>query len=764
MGSKASFFIEGRSLCSIGLEPERFLGKKSDIMNFIGELSKWESSMNNDMIQKARGEIFSSHDGSKPRILDPFSGGGSIPLESLRLGCETFASDLNPVAVLLEKAILEYPQRYSVQNFEQSLMKAESIDGIFSEVKKWGSWVEKELIGELKVYYPNDQDGAIPVGYFWANTVHCINPSCRSEIPLVHQTWLANVENKKIAYRLLAEGKTGFKVEVAKNNQIDFDPSKGTVARAKAVCIRKSCGSTTNSKEVREQFRNHKSFQRLVVVATESPRKSGKGYRPVTSTDKMAFDSAKKALSEKITELKGEWGISPIPDEPTPKGSGPGAERAFSIYSYGMTSWGIFFNDRQKLALLSIACLIKRAYQKMIEEGYEKEYAKVISTYLALTLDRTATYNTVNGPWVSQRETPAQIFGRQTIQIVWDYVETNPLAPSFGWRTQLNWVLKCLQNLSKISMPPAHVSQCSATDLPYNDDSFDAIFTDPPYYDNVPYSYLSDFFYVWLKRTIGNLYPELFATPLTPKSLEIVAYGDNDGGWEAGKHYFESMLAKSFKEMNRVLKPEGIAVIVFAHKTTEAWETIIRSLLSSGLYLTASWPINSEREGRLRSHSSAALASSIYMVCRKRIANESAYYNDVKTEIDRNIKRKLVYFWEHGIRGSDFFVSAIGPAIEVFGRYEHVEKLSGEVVTVAELLEYVQKVVSEFALERILKRADLGGVDNPSRFYLLWRWVFNNSRVKFDDARKLSQAIGVELEDLWNGSFVLKDKEFVTVP
>jgi adenine-specific DNA methylase len=304
----------------------------------------------------------------------------------------------------------------------------------------------------------------------------------------------------------------------------------------------------------------------------------------------------------------------------------------------------------------------------------------------------------------------------------------------------------------------------TATKLSYPDNCFDAVITDPPYYDNVPYSYLSDFFYVWLKRTIGDLCPDLFATPLTPKSEEIVAYSHGKGGFEEGKRFFEGMITKAFQEIYRVLKPEGIACIVFAYKTTEAWETIINSLLKSGLVLAASWPIHTEMKERLRAQESAALASSVYMICRKQTKEGVAYFNEMKDKIEQRVKEKLAQFWEQGISGADFFVSAIGPAVEVFGQYSKVEKLSGEEVSVKELLEYVRKVVSEFALERVLKRADLGGVDAQTRFYLLWRWTFGNARVHFDDAIKLSRPLGVELTELWDkGGLVKKEKEFVRV-
>jgi putative DNA methylase len=350
--------------------------------------------------------------------------------------------------------------------------------------------------------------------------------------------------------------------------------------------------------------------------------------------------------------------------------------------------------------------------------------------------------------------------------MLWDYVEMNPLR-------HRKWLVCMLRLDFKHRSPHQHSAQWqdvprfdhgTATALPWPENFFDAVLTDPPYYDNVPYSDLSDFFYVWLKRTVGDLYPELFATPLTPKSEEMVADASKAGGMEERMRRFEEMLTQAFREIHRVLKPDGIAVIVFAHKTTEAWETVINALLEAGLYMTASWPIHTEMQARLRAQESAALASSIYMVCRKRTTSEVGEYPTVRKEIEARVRQKLTQFWEEGIRGADFFMSAIGPAVEAFGKYARVEKLSGEPVTVAELLEYVRKVVSEFALERILKRTPLGSVDAPTRFYALWRWTYNSARVHFDEARKLGQAVGVEVTALWDQTgFVKREKEFVRV-
>ncbi|WP_353684854.1 hypothetical protein V4D30_03420 [Thermodesulfovibrio sp. 3907-1M] len=307
------------------------------------------------------------------------------------------------------------------------------------------------------------------------------------------------------------------------------------------------------------------------------------------------------------------------------------------------------------------------------------------------------------------------------------------------------------------------VLQASATELPYPDNYFDAVFTDPPYYDNVPYSYLSDFFYVWLKRSIGDLYPELFMTPLTPKSKEIVAYSHQDGGFEAGKKYFEEMLKKAFQEIARVLKPNGIATIVYTHKSTSGWETLINSLLDSGLVPTASWPIDTEMKARLRAKESAALASSIYFVCRKSERKEVGWLNEAKEEIKKYIYQKLERLWNEGVSGADFFIAGIGSAIEIFGKYEKVMDYEGNIVRADKLLEYVRKIVTDYTVHQILHNGIADELSSLTRFYILYRWTYGDVKVHFDEARKLAQSSGVDLEKVWNRGFIKKEKEFIRV-
>ncbi|NSW83681.1 MAG: DUF1156 domain-containing protein [Syntrophothermus sp.] len=731
--------------------------------NFIADLSKWENSLNSYYIERARKEILAANNGNPPRVLDPFAGGGAIPLEALRLGCETYASDLNPVAVLIEKATLEFPQKYGrpvVRKVRTPVGEVEQeVNPLLEDVKRWGNWVLEEARKEIGRFYPAEPDGSIPVGYIWARTVKCQNPACSTEIPLMRQTWLAKKEKKRVALRIVPQGRNvGFKI--AEGQEIDFDPGEGTVARAKAICP--CCGSGLTDKEVRRQFQEGRAGQRMVAVVLHHPNRQGKTYRLATEKDMEVFQEAERYLEQKRERLWDKWGFDPVPgDEEIPLMSG-----TFNVPIYGMKTWGDLFNPRQKLALITFADKVRQAHGKMLAEGYEEEYARAVVTYLALGVDRLVDYDSNLCIWAVSGEFVAHTFGRQALPMVWDYFELNPFSKATGdWNSALEWVLRVIDHCCQITSTPATVTQASAASLPYPDNFFDAVVTDPPYYNAVPYADLSDFFYVWLKRTVGDSYVNLFATPLTPKAEEIAEMSSWDSKRYAykDKKFFETMISKAFSEIYRVLKPEGIAVIVFAHKTTDAWETIINALLNSGLYLTASWPLNTEMQARLRAKESAALASSIYMVCRKRTKKETAYFNEIKPLVEERIKEKLDQFWNEGIGGSDFFISAIGPALEVFGRYERVETYSGEEVNAAELLDFIRKTVSEYALTKILKDSHLGGIDAETRFYLLWRWTYNGAKVLFDEARKLASAVGIELTQYWNNGFIKKEKEFISV-
>ncbi|MBU4373368.1 MAG: DUF1156 domain-containing protein, partial [Euryarchaeota archaeon] len=550
---------------------------------FIIDFSKWENSLNPTLIEKARQDILKANGGKPPKVLDPFGGGGSIPLEALRLGCETYSSDLNPVAVLIQKCTLEYPQKYGRPSGGKESwgeLSDSSKNPLLEDVKKWGDWVLEETKKEIGSFYPGELDGSIPVGYIWARTIPCQNPSCGAEIPLMRQFWLAKKEKKKVSlFPYVENRKVNFKIvgDGYENMPSTFNPENGTVSRAIATCL--VCGSMVDGKITRKLFQEGKDGKRMVAVVLHNPKKKGKTQRLAMEKDLEIFREAENYLERKIQELNDKWGFNPIPDEDIPIvhtiTQRPFAPRE----NYGIMTWGDLFNSRQKLALITFIDKIKQAHEKLLAEGVDEDFARSVVSYLALSLDWMANKYSTLAFYDTVHETITQTFNMQNLPMSWDYMEINPFNPSTGGiSSNFKFQYKVINFLSKTSNISAITNQYSSTSPPYPDNFFDAVFTDPPYYDNVPYSHLSDFFYVWLKRTVGHLYPDLFSTPLTPKSNEIVAYSNVKDGFEIGKQFFESMLKKSFQEIHRVLKPDGITTIVYAHKSTEGWETLINSL------------------------------------------------------------------------------------------------------------------------------------------------------------------------------------------
>lgn len=736
--------------------------------DFIRDLSQWENSLNPHFIERARRDILEANEGVPPKVLDPFGGGGAIPLEALRLGCETYSSDLNPVAVLIQKCTLEYPQKYSrlaESDANGTLFGTITQNPLLEDVKKWGAWVLTEAKKELGRFYPEEEDGSIPIGYIWARTIPCQNPSCGVEIPLMRQFWLANKRRKKVAlYPYVENGSVNFKIvgDGYEPMPDDFDPTKGIVSRAVAVCP--LCGGTVEAKLTQKLFQEGKAGDRLVAVVMYKPGTTGKRYRVATDADLAIFDSTNTYLAEKCETLMLEWGMNPIPDEELPLMSG-----VFNVPIYGIHTWGDLFNSRQKLALITFAAKVKAAYQKMVAENVDREYAKAVVSYLALCISRCSDFESTLVTWLNHVENSGHTFTRQAIPMVWDFFELNLFSPvSQGTFSSMSrQILRTIEILGQTKYSFDGVTtQASATSLPHPNDFFDAVFTDPPYYNSVPYADLSDFFYVWLKRTVGDLYPELFSTPLTPKKNEITEMA----GWDPrryaykDKQFFEENLKKSFQEIYRVLKPNGIAIIVYAHKSTEGWETLINSLLDSGLIITGAWPLDTEMKGRLRARESATLASSIYIVARKIERQPTGFYNEVKAEMTTHLNAKLHRLWEEGLGGADFFIAAIGSAIEVFGKYEKVMDLEGEIIRADRLLEDVREIATDYAVRQILHNGFAGEISDLTRFYVLYRWEYGEARVHFDEARKLAQSCGIDLAQEWEGKgFIAKERAFIRV-
>lgn len=766
-------------------------------LEFIKYLVRWENSNAAEYIEPARTLIAAAHkilhpeaEGDSPKVIDPFSGGGAIPLEALRLGCDTTALDLNPVAHLIELCTLVYPQKYGQPDsrpvpeyikrgvgtrkprkgksepglFDREQAEPTSSDGLAVEVeiseadyrrnplaadvKFWGHWILGRAREEIGRFYPPEEDGSIPVAYLWARTVKSPDPTVNAMIPLVKQLWVCRSNRRDVALKLIPNQQKGrCEFEVVEGEAIDFDPEEGTMRRGDARCP--FTGTTVPVEYLRSEARAGRMGHQLICVVSVKKNQDGKIYRAATEADTKAFLKAKETLARSRESAGGHI----VPNEPLP----PVGTLGFRVNNYGLTKWVDLFNDRQALALTTFVRLVGEAIEQ-IAQHYDPDYSKAIGSYLGLAVGRYSDFNSslcifnfTGGRGVKNT------FSRQALPMVWDYAESAPFNPQgANWQASIG---AAVDTIGKLHLPlPARVLRASATGVPIPDSSLAAVVTDPPYYDAVPYADLSDFFYVWLKRAVGDLHPDVFRTPLTPKSQELISYGSSGRGkGEKSPQWYESGMAQAFKEMHRTLGIDGVAAVMFAHKETSAWETLITGLIRSGLLVTGSWPFHTERPGRMRAQGSAALASSVTLVCRKRDAQAGdGLWDEVRQQLQTVARERLDFFWSQGIRGADFFISAIGPALSVFGRFDRVTRLSGEEVTVGQFLDEVRGIVSNYALSKILKTSHTSDIDPESRFYVVWKWSYADAKVPADEAFKLAQALGMSTDLMWDRTGVLE--------
>ncbi|MHA2226596.1 MAG: DUF1156 domain-containing protein, partial [Candidatus Hodarchaeales archaeon] len=523
------------------------------------------------------------------------------------------------------------------------------------------------------------------------------------------------------------------------------------------ICI--VCDTVIGAEEVKRKFQERETDQRIIAVVFRSKEASGKTYRVATKNDEEVYKQVLKSLEEK-RERFSEWGIDPLPIEPI---SPHNSHAIFSVQRFGVKKWSDLFNLRQQLAIITFCNKIRVAYGELLKETQDNEYIRAVLSYLGLTLDRVASYNSKFGRWHVTGEKASDLFGIQNIGFVWDYLETNPISDNFSWKTNLRWVTRYLEQAANLPQASPIVQLGSATQLPFESNFFDAVFTDPPYYDNILYANLSDFFFVLLKRSIGFLFPELFETLLTPKSDEVVVNPTRHSSKKEAKNFFESSLRESFQEISRVLNSEGIAIIVYAHKTLEGWKAMINAIKESELVVTASWPLSTEMRGRMKAKS-AVLSSSNYIAARKCEYEEkrSQSYSVLKSQLRPHLYKKLEMLWQEGVSGADFSNAAIGASLKVICMYKSIIGKFNENIEILTVLEDVKAISKDFIIDKVFSNT-LDIVSPLTRFYIKFRDKYQNGKAPIDEVRVLAKKIGFDLKKELNKGLITKQDDFISV-
>jgi adenine-specific DNA methylase len=625
----------------------------------------------------------------KVMVLDPMAGGGSIPYEALRLGLDVVAGELNPVAYIVLKATLEYPVK-----FRERLVQA---------VRDFCEEVHRRARNELEAFFPK-KAGESVYAYLWARTVKC--PSCGLVIPLSPNWWIVREgEPTDIAVKpVVAEDSHTCSFEIVSNPEAKgLDPDEGTDVGKSARCPR--CRTTVDSEFVKREAQEGRMGHQLYAV---SVKVAGKwSFRAPTKEELEAVEKAERALMEKL-HLWEKNGL--IPNELVQEGL-----KTRELINFGMLRWRDLFNPRQLLTHLTYLekfLEVKRELLSKAVSEEDREFYRAVIAYGALVFDTCVDYNCLLSLWDATRNKIAHMMGLQAFPFKSSYAEWNQLVDKGGYMWSLEKVLDALKEIIKLLPEKAgNVSvYCGdAASIPLPDKSVDCVVVDPPYYENVMYSEVSDFFYVWLKRLIGDLYPEAFQHELTPKEEEAVANparykGVNKAKELANKHY-ESKIEACFREMKRVLRDDGVMTVMFTHRKAEAWASLAKALINAGFTFKASWPVATEPGQKFGKMEKGVLKYTVLLRCGKRTAEKKGLWEEVKEELNEEAERRVRDHYSKGITGPDLIVSIYGPILGKFADYTIVKDASGKVKTPTDALNIVAEIVNRFLTEDI--QADL---------------------------------------------------------
>lgn len=718
--------------------------ERQRLFGIIERLVKWENSNNETVLNEARAEILKSCDGEPPAILDPFAGGGSIPLEAQRLGLKAIASDLNPVAVLINKALIEIPPRWAGRrpvHPDQEDLGTKTwtrAQGLAEDVRHYGRWIREMAEIRIGHLYPDalipDGPDATVIAWIWARTVRCPNPVCGAEMPLLRSFWLGKkpgkeawllpvVENRKVRFAI-ASGRSG--------------PERdGTVARSGARCL--VCDQTVGLQHVRDEAAANGLGQKLVAVVAEGHRR--RVYLPATEKQEVA------AAVERPGDGPDALVTSPSHD----------VDR---LPMYGMRHWSDAFTSRQLTAMLTLSELVTEASVRVAKDAVKagmdppaaEEYAAAVSVYLAFAVSKTADYLCSISTWSSNPKMEAirNAFARQAIPMTWDFAEGNPFGSSGGsFSNPIDYVCAVIERLpSSVGGVAKQMTAATALTQPA------VLATDPPYYDNVGYADLSDFFYVWLRRSLRASQPSLFATLLTPKAEELVALPHRHAdGKKGAQAFFQRGFVDVFSAASKSAIPGFPMTVFYAFKQSESdtsdgvastgWETMLSGLIQSGLQITATWPMRTEMVNRMVSSGTNALASSIVLACRARgasagVTDRRAFIAELKAELPTALR----HLQQGAVAPVDMAQAAIGPGMAVFSKYAKVLESSGEPMRVRTALGLINQVLDEVLSEQE------GDFDADTRWAVKWFEQFGFDEGAFGDAETLCKATGTSIDGL----------------
>ncbi|MEW1934442.1 DUF1156 domain-containing protein [Rhodococcus sp. NPDC079359] len=714
--------------------------ERERLHNIIERLVSWDNARDTELLAEARAEIVRSAAGALPEILDPFAGGGTIPLEAQRLGLRARASDLNPVSVLINKALIEIPPTFRNQApvfpglADSQIRTWAGAQGLAADARAYGRWLRDEVANRIGHLYPQAEleDGkkANVIAWLWARTVTCPNPACAIEMPLVRSWWLGTKKGREAFIKPTVVGDSthpsGLRVQFDIGHGSVGPSTGGTMSgRQGAVCV--SCDAAVSKDYIKAEGTGGRMAARLISIVAEGNRR--RVYLPPTLEHEAAarIDRPDDVPNE-------ELGFDP---------------RNLWTPHYGLTRFSDLFTNRQLVALTTFCDLIPTVRERIVADGGSLAYANAITTYLGLALSKATDMNNSLVNWKPSMDQAINLFKRQAIPMAWDYPETPPLSEKHGggYLTSLNGIAKVLESL--VPSAEGQVEQADASTRSY---AGVVISTDPPYYDNIDYSDLSDFFYVWLRKALRPVYPDLLSTLLVPKAEELVANPYRHNGKEGARTFFEDGFRSVFANAREYASLDYPITVWYAFKQSESdaggeastgWETLLEGMIRAGWEITSTWPTRSELSNRMIASGTNALASSIVLSLRPRAevaptTDRRGFIATLETELPDAL-RKLQ---QGQIAPVDLPQAAIGPGMAVFSRYGAVLEPDGRKMTVRSALARINQILDEVLNEQE------GDFDATSRFAIAWYRQYGYGVGKFGDADNLARARNTSVDTM----------------